>query len=79
VKNPPAAGSFVAVERVAAHILPLAFAVLFGISDAAQTVRNDFPTHAVFWARSQEEGNFILRASPRPSVPATCDGRGEEV
>lgn len=62
--------------RVAAHILPLAFAVLFGIFDAAQTVRKDFPALSVFWVHSQEDGNFILEHHRDPEFRRqVIDGR----
>ena len=45
--------------RVVIYILPVLFAVLFGIFDAAQTVRKDFPAQSVFWEHSEQDWAFI--------------------
>lgn len=46
--------------RVVIHILPILCAVLFGIFDAAQTVRKDFPAQSVFWKHSEQDWMYIL-------------------
>lgn len=60
MKTHPQAGARRRV-RVAAHILPLAFAVLLGIFDAAQTVQRNFPmqTHLL--------GSSVWAEKPQPA------------
>ena len=52
--------------RVLIYILPLVFAVLFGIFDAAQTVRKDFPAQSVFWEHSEEDWKTIIERHRDP-------------
>lgn len=47
--------------RIIVHLLPFFFAFLFGIFDAAQTARKDFPERTIFWDHSSEDWSHLLQ------------------
>ncbi|MBI2618599.1 MAG: hypothetical protein HYW57_00785 [Ignavibacteriales bacterium] len=38
---------------------PFLFTILFGIFDAAQTARKDYPSNSIFWAHSKEDWRLL--------------------
>ncbi len=47
--------------KILIHILPYFFAFLFGVFDAAQTVRKDNPARSVFWVHTEADWDYIVR------------------
>ncbi len=53
--------------RVAVHLLPFFFAFLFGVFDAAQTARKDYPDRTIFWDHSPEDWSTIIQHHRDPA------------
>lgn len=43
------------MSRTMVYVAPFLFTMLFGVFDAAQTARKDYPEDSVFWAHSHED------------------------
>lgn len=45
--------------RILVYILPLLFTFLFGVFDAAQTARKDYPDKSIFWEHDSESWKVL--------------------